>query len=350
MTPSQAPESIPHSLLDWYDRARRDLPWRAKPGVRPEPYHVWLSEVMLQQTTVVAVAPRFQRFLERWPTVGDLAAADDGDVMAEWAGLGYYARARNLLKCAREVADRHGGAFPDTESDLAGLPGVGPYTAAAVAAIAFDRPAAPVDGNIERVIARLMRIETPLPAAKPAIKAAMAGLVPADRPGDFAQAMMDLGATVCLPRRPRCLVCPLAAACAARIAGVEADLPAKAPKPERPLRTGVVYWAERGDGSVLLRRRAPKGLLGGMVELPSLGWSDDDATVDVERLTDDWTTLETPVAHGFTHFRLELTLRLGETTRDEAPDGCFWSPVDRLGDVGLPTVMAKAAKAALLSG
>lgn len=346
MTSPQPP--IARRLLDWYDRARRDLPWRAKPGETPDPYRVWLSEIMLQQTTVAAVGPRFDRFLTRWPTVTDLAAAPDEDVMAEWAGLGYYARARNLLKCARVVAERHGGRFPGDEADLAALPGIGPYTAAAVAAIAFDRQATPVDGNIERVTARLFRIETPLPAAKPEIKRRAAELTPRRRPGDFAQAMMDLGATVCLPRRPRCLACPLTGMCSARAAGVEADLPAKAPKPAKPLRTGAAYWVERADGQVLLRRRQPKGLLGGMVELPSFGWSDDDAPSAVTDLVASWAELERPVVHVFTHFRLELTVRMGEAPLGaETPEGCFWLPLGELAEVGLPSVVAKAAKAAL---
>jgi len=340
--------SIAELLLPWYDRSRRDLPWRAKPGETPNPYHVWLSEVMLQQTTVAAVAPRFDRFLQRWPSVDDLAAAKDEDVMAEWAGLGYYARARNLLKCARAVSDAHGGRFPDTEAGLGALPGIGPYTAAAIAAIAFDKPASPVDGNIERVTARLFRIETPLPAAKPTIKAAAVGMTPKTRPGDFAQALMDLGATVCLPRRPRCLVCPLSEACAAREAGIEAGLPAKAPKIAKPERTGAIYWLVRADGLVLLRRRRPSGLLGGMAELPSYGWSDDEAPPAVRLMTADWRELARPVAHVFTHFRLELTVRLGEAPPDAiAPDGCYWTPIDQLGDAGLPSVIVKAAKAAL---
>jgi len=346
---SRPQATISDTLLSWYDRARRDLPWRARPGETPDPYRVWLSEVMLQQTTVAAVAPRFLRFLERWPNVGDLAAAADSDVMAEWAGLGYYARARNLLKCARAVAKEHGGRFPEREDDLLKLPGVGAYTAAAIAAIAFDRQATPVDGNIERVTARLFRIETPLPAGKAEIKARAVDITPTHRPGDFAQAMMDLGATVCLPRRPRCLACPLTAACAARKAGVEADLPARAPKPDKPLRQGVAYWIEREDGQVLLRRRAPKGLLGGMVELPSMGWSDDDAPTAVAAMSDEWEDLAEPVRHVFTHFRLELSVRMGCAAAAGAPPpDCFWLPVDRLAEAGLPSVIAKAAKAALL--
>lgn len=346
MNAPQAP--ISSELLDWYDRSRRDLPWRALPGETPNPYRVWLSEIMLQQTTVAAVAPRFERFLSRWPTVTDLAAAEDADVMAEWAGLGYYARARNLLKCARVVAEDHGGRFPSEETDLAQLPGVGPYTAAAVAAIAFGRKATPVDGNIERVTARLFNIGAPLPAAKPEIKARAQAMTPDGRAGDFAQAMMDLGATVCLPRRPRCLVCPLADRCAARHAGVEADLPAKAPKRKKPTRAGVAYWVERADGQVLLRRRQAKGLLGGMAELPSFGWSDDDAPAAVESLAPAWRELTQPVRHTFTHFHLELTVRTGEASVDAAaPQGCYWIPLARLSAAGLPSVIVKAAKAAL---
>ena len=350
MPSTQAPSEIADALLAWYDRARRDLPWRAKPGEIADPYRVWLSEVMLQQTTVAAVGPRFQRFLARWSTVRDLAAAPDDAVMAEWAGLGYYARARNLLKCARTVTERHDGAFPADEAALAALPGVGAYTSAAIAAIAFNRIATPVDGNIERVTARVFRIETPLPQAKPAIKAASVSMTPEDRPGDFAQAMMDLGATVCLPRRPRCLVCPLAHFCAALAAGVAADLPLKAPKPEKPLRQGTVYWATRPDGAVLLRRRAPKGLLGGMVELPSFGWSDDDAPEAVRQAAPIWRDAGATVGHVFTHFRLELTLKLGEANGKPAPDGCYF---ERLGDPaahGLPSLMQKAARLAAKSG
>ena len=342
------PPSTTDALLAWYDRARRDLPWRAAAGVQSDPYVVWLSEIMLQQTTVAAVTPRFQRFLARWPTVVDLASAADEDVMAEWAGLGYYARARNLLKCARAVAARPDRAFPDDEAGLKALPGIGDYTAAAVAAIAFNRLATPVDGNIERVAARLFRIETPLPGAKSAIKQAASTLTPADRPGDFAQAAMDLGATICLPKRPRCLACPLRGHCKAHVAGVQEALPAKAPKRAKPLRRGDVYWAERDDGRVLLRRRAARGLLGGMAELPSYGWSDDDAPAMVRRLT-RWTVAPPPVVHVFTHFRLELTLHRGRVM-DHADYGApdlFWAEVDRLAEIGLPSVMAKVAKAAL---
>ena len=257
---------LQRSLLDWYDRHRRILPWRAARGATADPYHVWLSEIMLQQTTVVTVGPYFQDFIARWPSVMDLAAASLDDVLHAWQGLGYYARARNLHKCAQVVAADLGGKFPEDEADLRALPGIGAYTAAAIAAIAFARPATVVDGNVERVIARLRRVETPLPPAKPELTRLAAELTPARRPGDYAQAIMDLGATVCMPRNPACDRCPWHADCAARAAGVADELPRKLPKKERPTRRGVAFWTVRRDGSVLLRRRPESGLLGGMME------------------------------------------------------------------------------------
>ncbi|HYU11045.1 MAG TPA: A/G-specific adenine glycosylase, partial [Stellaceae bacterium] len=259
----------PAALLAWYDRHRRDLPWRSPAGTRADPYRVWLSEIMLQQTTVVTVAPYFDRFVARWPDIRALAAASLDEVLHEWQGLGYYARARNLHACARAVVARHGGYFPENPAQLRALPGIGDYTAAAIAAIAFDHGSAAVDGNVERVVARLFAVVEPLPAAKPRLKALATALVPARRAGDFAQAMMDLGATLCTPRRPRCVLCPWREACAARAAGIADNLPARLDKPERPWRYGVVFWLSRGDGAVLLRRRPEKGLLGGMIELPS---------------------------------------------------------------------------------
>src|SRR5258708_6207537 len=262
---SRAPDRIPSAsdLLDWYDRHRRDLPWRAAPGATPDPYRVWLSEIMLQQTTVRAVAPYFARFLARWPNVQALAAAPLDDVLKAWAGLGYYARARNLHACARAVVERHGGAFPSSEAGLAELPGIGPYTAAAIAAIAFGARAAAVDGNVERVVTRLFAIEQALPAAKPQIRKLAAGLVPDARSGDFAQAMMDLGATICTPTRPACAICPWMQACEACRHGDPAGFPRRAPKPVRRLRRGAAFVALRADGCVLMRARPPKGLLGG---------------------------------------------------------------------------------------
>jgi A/G-specific adenine glycosylase len=271
--PAQPANSLAGQLLAWYDRHARTLPWRVLPDDRAngeitDPYRVWLSEIMLQQTTVQAVKPYFEAFTRRWPDVRALAEAHEEDVMKAWAGLGYYSRARNLKACAETVARDHGGVFPDTEAGLLALPGIGPYTAAAIAAIAFDRPAAVVDGNVERVISRLRAIETPLPAAKPEIRAATAELVPDDRPGDFAQATMDLGASLCSPKRPACALCPWVEACAAHLAGIAETLPKKAPKQAKPTRRGMAFVVTREDGAVLLRRRPPKGLLGGMSEPP----------------------------------------------------------------------------------
>jgi A/G-specific adenine glycosylase len=264
--------------MAWYDIHARDLPWRVGPhtlarGVRPDPYAVWLSEVMLQQTTVAAVRHYFHRFTTRWPRVQDLAAAEDAEVMAEWAGLGYYARARNLLKCARVVTFDLGGRFPDTEDGLQALPGIGPYTAAAIASIAFDRSATVLDGNIERVMSRLFAVTEPLPGSKPTLKALAARLTPMDRPGCHAQALMDIGATICTPKSPACGICPLMPACEGRRTGIAADLPAKTPKKAKPLRHGIAYLVRRTDGAFLLETRPPSGLLGGMLGWPSpTGW------------------------------------------------------------------------------
>ncbi len=351
--PGPAPDEVQARLLAWYDRHRRRLPWRAPPGERPDPYAVWLSEIMLQQTTVQAVKPYFERFLRRWPRVTDLAAAPQEEVLGAWAGLGYYARARNLHACARAVAERHGGRFPDTEEGLRALPGIGPYTAAAIAAIAFDRPASPVDGNIERVTARLFSVTEPLPGAKPKLKALAATLTPRRRPGDFAQAKMDLGATVCLPRNPKCLLCPLEELCGARAAGLAEQLPRKAPKAEKPTRRGVAFWLTRPDGAVLLRRRPPKGLLGGMTEIPSTEWTaeapGEAAALCAAPAAAEWEALAGLVRHTFTHFHLELTVWRGRLRDWEAVDG-FWVLPDRLGAAGLPSIMRKIAKHALEAG
>jgi A/G-specific adenine glycosylase len=344
------PEILPGLLLDWYDRHRRRLPWRAEPGTRADPYHVWLSEIMLQQTTVVVVGPYFTRFLERWPSVIALADAPQEDVLAEWAGLGYYARARNLHKCAGVVRDLHGGRFPDTEDALLELPGIGAYTAAAIAAIAFDIPATPVDGNFERVMARMHSVETPLPDAKPELKRLSAALTPQQRPGDYAQAVMDLGATICTPRKPKCLTCPWSAPCEARIAGIAEDLPRKKKKPQRPTRKGVAFWIVNGRGEILLRRRPQKGLLGGMVEIPSSDWREDEVPLHTA-LTEapikaKWTELPGMVRHTFTHFHLELVVYRSRATGTR-PSDSFWHPVEKIGEAGLPSVMAKIAKHAL---
>ena len=292
-------------LLGWYDRHARVLPWRAPPGSPPpDPYRVWLSEVMLQQTTVAAVKGYFERFTTLWPTVQALAAADEAQVMGEWAGLGYYARARNLLACARQVAAM--GGFPDTRQALAQLPGIGPYTSAAIAAIAFDRAETVVDGNVERVVARLFAVETPMPAAKPQLVALAATLTPDRRPGDFAQAMMDLGATICTPRNPTCALCPLSDICQARALGLAAELPRKSPKPPRPLRRGTA-WLALDTSHVLVERRPARGLLGGTLAFPSTGW---DGSEHPAPAAGPWQELG-EVRHIFTHFELHLTVLAG---------------------------------------
>lgn len=341
-----------HRLLAWYDRHRRRLPWRAYPGERPDPYRVWLSEIMLQQTTVAAVGPYFRRFVERWPTVQDLAAAELDAVLHVWQGLGYYARARNLHKCARVVATQHGGRFPDTEEALRGLPGVGRYTAAAIAAIAFGRRAVVMDGNVERVMARLFRVAEHLPAAKPRLYDLAGGLTPEDRAGDYAQAVMDLGATVCTPRSPKCMLCPWTVDCAGR--DIAESLPRKSEKPAKPLRRGVAFWLVRPDGAILLRRRPERGLLGGMMEIPSTDWRDgpapipDAAVAAAPLAADRWEEAPGLVRHGFTHFDLELTVLAGQVTADVAvPEGCLWCLLDALGDHALPTVMKKVVRHAL---
>ena len=334
-------QTIAETLLAWYDCHARSLPWRAPPGTDPAtlgpdwPYRVWLSEVMLQQTTTAAVAPYFARFTQRWPTVADLAAADDAEVMSAWAGLGYYSRARNLIACARAVAAL--GGFPDSEAGLRELPGVGAYTAAAVAAIGFGRAAVPVDANIERVVARLFAIGEPLPGAKSAIRAAAERIAPAERSGDFAQAMMDLGATICTSRSPRCLLCPLRQECAAYAAGNLEAYPLKAAKKGKPLRRGRAYWIVRDD-AVWLVRRPPKVMLGGMRALPTDGWNargDGSGEGSGEVLG--------MVRHGFTHFDLELVVVAG---KDAEGDGEWW-PLAEIESAGLPTLFAKAARLAL---
>ena len=336
---------IAERLLRWYDASHRSLPWRSPPGAPPpDPYRVWLSEVMLQQTTVAAVIPYFAAFTARWPTVEALAAAPEADVLAAWAGLGYYARARNLIACARAVAAR-GGAFPETEAELRALPGLGAYTAAAVAAIAFGQRAAVVDANVERVVTRLYAIATPLPAARVQIRAAVDAITPAERPGDFAQAMMDLGSGICTSRAPRCLLCPVAEDCAARALDPEA-YPVKLAKAAKPRRTGRAFWIERG-GTVWLVRRADKGLLGAMRALPDDAWSARSDGLQAPPLKGPWRN-GGRVRHSFTHFDLELQLMLysGSGWASLTGDAGEWWPLDRLEEAGLPTVFAKAARLA----
>ncbi|MFU0506442.1 A/G-specific adenine glycosylase [Pseudaminobacter sp. NGMCC 1.201702] len=340
-------------LLDWYDANHRDLPWRVPPrhiaaGRKPNPYHVWLSEIMLQQTTVEAVKPYFRAFLERWPDVKALAAADTEDVMKAWAGLGYYSRARKLKACADLVASGS-GEFPATEKELLQLPGVGPYTAAAIAAIAFDRPAAVMDGNVERVMSRLFAIATPLPEAKPEIRSRLTTLVPEQRPGDFAQAMMDLGATICTPRRPRCMLCPLRADCLVLGNGDPELYPVRAPKPEKPSRRGAAFVAVTPDGAVLLRKRPEKGLLGGMSEVPTTAWTariDGDTGPDAAPFPADWRKVG-HISHVFTHFALDLAVYRAAVEFEAAPAGHFWASAGNLHGEALPTVMKKAIEAAI---
>ncbi|CAN5900805.1 A/G-specific adenine glycosylase [soil metagenome] len=304
---------------------------------------------MLQQTTVATVGDYFRRFTERWPTVEALAAAPLDDVLSAWAGLGYYARARNLHACARAVAGELGGRFPEDEAGLLALPGIGAYTAGAIRAIAFDQPASAVDGNVERVIARLFAIETPLPDAKAEIKVQAARLVPRERAGDYAQAMMDLGATVCIPRRPRCVICPLLTGCKARKIGLAEELPRRAPKAEKPTRRGLAFVLLRKDGAILLRKRPTKGLLGGMDEVPSSPWREGklaaDQAVAEPPVPARWQILEGLVRHTFTHFHLELTVARATATTGRlaelAAPGSVWCPIDRLTERALPTVMRK---------
>ena len=344
----------PALLLAWYDRHHRRLPWRVAPpdrasGEIADPYRVWLSEIMLQQTTVAAVKSYFAAFTARWPTVGDLAAADEAEVMKAWAGLGYYSRARNLHACAAVVAGDLGGRFPDDEGGLRRLPGVGPYTAAAIAAIAFDRPATVVDGNVERVVARLFAVEAAMPTAKPGLRRLAATLTPTERPGDFAQGMMDLGATICTPKKPACALCPWSDGCAARAGGAPETFPRRAVKAVRPTREGIAFVAVRADGAVLLRRRPPKGLLGGMSEPPGTVWHPvgSEPAAETPPFAGRWRRVPGAVEHTFTHFHLRLEVRRADVgSGTAAPAGHWWSAPDEIAGEALPTVFRKAIAAA----
>jgi len=334
-------------LLAWYDRHRRRLPWRALPGEEADPYRVWLSEIMLQQTTVKAVGPYFEKFVSRWPDVTAMAQASLDDVLRMWAGLGYYSRARNLHACAVAVQRDHGGRFPDDEAGLRALPGIGPYTAAAIAAIAFDRPTMPVDGNIERVVSRLFAIEAPLPQAKPRIQALAATLLGPSRAGDSAQALMDLGATICTPKKPACSLCPLDDGCLARERGDQDSFPRKAPKKSGALRRGAAFVVTRGD-QLLVRTRATKGLLGGMTEVPNSDWlpaqEDETALAQAPVISGvtRWHRKVGVVTHVFTHFPLELVVYTAAVPpRTRAPDTMRWVPIATLHDEALPNVMRK---------
>ena len=358
MRAAAASSPQPTELLAWYDRYRRKLPWRAPAGQHADPYHVWLSEIMLQQTTVKAVAPYYARFLAHWPDIGALAAAPLDDVLKTWAGLGYYARARNLHACARVVVERHGGKIPKSEAALRDLPGIGPYTAAAIAAIAYDVPATPVDGNIERVIARLYAVDTPLPAAKAEISRLAQALMPPRRVGDFAQAMMDLGAAICTPKMPACASCPWHRSCAAHLRGDAATFPRRAPKRKGALRRGAAFVARRADGFVLVRVRPAKGLLGGMTEVPTTEWAADfhektalkSAPRFASRKSEKWCHIPGVVRHVFTHFPLELTVYIAAVpAHAPAPKGTRWVKILALGDEALPSLMRKVLAHALTS-
>lgn len=341
---------IANALLVYYDMHARILPWRMPPnGILPDPYRVWLSEIMLQQTTVAAVIPYFERFTARWPDFTALAGADDADVMAAWAGLGYYARARNLLKCARVVAREHNGRLPQTEDELLRLPGIGPYTAAAIAAIAFGLRAVVMDANVERVVSRLFAIDTPLPAARPQIYAAANSITPDVRSGDFAQAMMDLGAGYCSVRSPSCILCPISAYCEAAVQEKTGQrhaesYPVKAPKKIKPLRQGIAYWIEHDD-QVLLVQRPDKGLLSGMRALPDDGWTARQDGGALPPFEAEWHILDTPIRHVFTHFTLEIRIAVTEGS-PQSNLGRYW-PINSLDKAGLPTLFSKVAAAVI---
>jgi A/G-specific adenine glycosylase len=364
MNPAVAPKpkrrgsdtaSRPARLLDWYDRHRRRLPWRPPAGERADPYRVWLSEIMLQQTGVKTVGPYFEKFLARWPDVAALGRASQDDVLRMWAGLGYYSRARNLHACAVAVLRDHGGVFPDTEEGLRKLPGIGPYTAAAIGAIAFDIRTMPVDGNIERVVSRLFAVEEPLPQAKPLIQELAATLLgpsragdEKSRAGDSAQALMDLGSSICTPKKPACALCPLNEDCAARLRGDQETFPRKAPKKTGALRRGAAFIVTRGD-ELLVRTRAEKGLLGGMTEVPGSEWlagQDDKAALKQAPALNGvvrWHRKAGVVTHVFTHFPLELVVYTAKVAaRTRVPQDMRWVSIATLADEALPNVMRKA--------
>lgn len=345
-----AVKALQADLLGWFDRHRRVMPWRATKGRRPNPYHVWLSEIMLQQTTVVTVGPYFMKFIDKWPQVENLAAAEQDDVLTAWAGLGYYARARNLHKCAQMIVADFGGRFPADQEALLTLPGIGPYTAAAIASIAFDQPAVAVDGNVERVVSRFLGIEEPLPLSKPAIKEGAALLAADnDRPGDFTQAFMELGATVCTPRKPKCGLCPWQKGCTARKAGNAEDLPRKMPKQEKPKRFGKVFFIRNSKGEVLIQKRLEKGLYQGMYQLPTTEWvgsRKQAAELKAPLALKAPANKQVTVRHSFTHFDLEL-----EIWEASAPVAAIkklpesrWITPDKRDDFALPTLMTKAWK------
>ena len=334
--------SFLNEILGWYDKHQRELPWRATSGQTPDPYHVWLSEIMLQQTTVASVKSYFLKFLRLWPDVEALANAKPDEILSAWAGLGYYARARNLHACAKIITEQHDGVFPQTVSELAKLPGIGPYTSAAIAAIAFDQPVAAIDGNVERVLSRYYAITTPLPASKSLIRDKAINLVPAQRAGDFAQSLMDLGATICTPRKLNCGACPLVKNCKGLIEGIASSLPRKLPKKTRPVRYGKAFVVQRADDAVLLRRRPEKGLLGGMLEVPSSEWCEQTITERPDQAK--------VIEHTFTHFHLILEVLISDTIIDaehRPAESHEWVAINQLADKPLPTVMKKVLSKAL---
>ncbi len=344
-------DAIVARTLQWWDRARRSLAWRGEPGASPDPYKVWLSEVLLQQTTAQAATPYYRAFVETWPTVEALAAAPIESVISAFAGLGYYSRARNLHACAQEIA-RRGGRFPADEPALRALPGVGAYTAAAIAAIAFDRQAAPVDGNIARILARVLGLETSIANSRNALGAAARALAPQRRAGDFAQALMDIGATVCRPRAPNCAACPLSPDCVAFRSGAPETFPRKAPTKARPRRTGAVFFAHRRDGAFLARRRPPKGLLASTVELPGTPWTSEDpggVWAGGAPVAAEWRRLPGAVDQLFTHFALSLAVYAARYEGD-VPAQHFWVSRDAVGEAGFSNVMRKAVDHAIGAG
>jgi A/G-specific adenine glycosylase len=344
---SSSDANLTGRLLDWYDHAGRELPWRLK-GRLQDAYRVWLSEIMLQQTTVEAVRPYYARFLLRWPDIHALAEAPDTEVLAAWAGLGYYARARNLLACARHVSQALGGRFPQSEQELRALPGIGAYTAAAIAAIAFDEPAIVIDGNIERVITRLRAIDTPLPAAKKEVHSALSGLISTRRPGDFAQALMDLGATICTPRKPSCLLCPLAHGCKALRKGNPERFPVKAAKKAKKQLSTLAFLAVDPDDRILVGTRLGKGLLGGMSEVPNTEWKTQISGLEAAPFAANWQRLNAPILHIFTHIELQVDLAVARLKdRIDPPAGWRWVAIDRLHDEPIPALFRKVIQRGL---
>ena len=339
---------VPERLLSWYDKHKRTLPWRPKDGSRPDPYKVWLSEIMLQQTQVVTATPYFEKFLILWPCVTKLAEADLDDIFVEWAGLGYYARARNLHKCANIVATTLDGVFPDNELELIKLPGIGTYTAAAIVAIAFDLKATPMDGNFDRVMARLHAIETPLPTAKPALKSLATKITPDVRPGDYAQAVMDLGATICTPRNPQCLSCPVNACCLSLKRGKTTLIPKKKVKQRKPARYGMAFLCINDKKEVLLRRRPNSGLFAGMMEIPGTSWTDrlpNSLQIEASQPTKDTRThIQGTVLHVFTHFKLEIKVVRADINKSIKIDGLSWHPLESIDKAGIPSLMLKITK------